>query len=705
MTQPPRHGEPVARTSADRWTERLDLFKELFPECVSEGKVDFEHLRAILGDEADTRPERYSFSWAGKRDAIRLLQRPSSATLIPVPGESLTAGGEQLPDQDNQGVQALIGNSDSNHIFIEGENLEVLKLLYKPYFGRVKMIYLDPPYNTGNDFIYPDDFAEPLDIYLKLTGQKDSQGNLLTSNPETSGRYHSAWLSMIYPRLFLARQFLREDGVIFVSIDDHEVHNLRMIMNEIFGEENFIVEIVWEKTRKNDAKLFSVGHEYMIVYARSLSKLKENKTIWREAKPGAKEIIEQYRYLREQHGTDDEAIEKELKEWYKRLPEGHPSKKLSRYKHVDKWGPWRDRDISWPGGGGPRYDVPHPETKKPCKVPERGWVFSTPEEMKRQIKLGLVAFRKDHTQPPFRKAHLVPVPEELDDENQDLINGEEEDELVGLQVMPSVIYRQAQVSVKYLRNLMGEKVFDNPKDHEVLARLIRYCTSAKDKDIILDFFAGSCSTAEAVLQINREDNCNLRFIMVQLPEPTPEDSIARKEGYKNIADIGKERIRRVVARLKEAQAGKLDLSTRETPEDLGFRVFKLAPSLFRPWKPPEELDPEAWTRQMEMFSDPLTPDWQPRDLLWEVTIKEGYGLNARVEAVTAAPDAPLPNAVYRVGDPDREQSFLICLDETLHPDTIRTLDLSRDDLFICRDAALTDELAANLALQCRLKTI
>src|SRR3990170_4105273 len=213
--------------------EQMEQLKELFPQIVTEGKIDFDKLREALGDEVDSRPERYSFSWAGKRDAIRLLQTQSRATLVPAKKES-------------------INFDETNNIFIEGDNLEVLKLLYKSYFGRVKMIYIDPPYNTGNDFIYPDDYADPLGRYLELTGQQDAAGNLLTSNQETSGRYHSAWLSMMYPRLFLARQLLREDGVIFVSIDDHEAYNLRFLMNELYGEENFIAQLVWEKGRKND---------------------------------------------------------------------------------------------------------------------------------------------------------------------------------------------------------------------------------------------------------------------------------------------------------------------------------------------------------------------------------------------------------------------------------------------------------------------
>jgi adenine-specific DNA-methyltransferase len=252
MTTTREFGEPVHRETVNVAEEQLARLKELFPETFAEGQVDFEKLRATLGDLVDDRPERYTFTWAGKRDAIRLLQTPTRATLVPCREES-------------------VNFDETQHVFIEGDNLEVLKLLYKPYFGRVKMIYIDPPYNTGNDFIYPDNFADPLATYLQLTGQQDAEGTLLTSNPETSGRYHSAWLSMMYPRLFLARQLLREDGVIFVSIDDHEVHNLRLLMNEVFGEENFIATVIWQKvySPKNTAKHFSEDHDYALVYARS----------------------------------------------------------------------------------------------------------------------------------------------------------------------------------------------------------------------------------------------------------------------------------------------------------------------------------------------------------------------------------------------------------------------------------------------------
>ena len=242
---------PVARTSPDLTAELQSQLKSILPDAFAEGKIDFDKLRALLGSAVDTRQERFTFTWAGRGDAIATLQTPSRATLLPCPEESV--------DFDT-----------TRNLFVEGDNLEVLKLLYKAYHQKVKLIYIDPPYNTGQDFVYPDDFRDPLAAYLKLTGQADAAGNLLTSNPETSGRYHSAWLSMMYPRLFLARQLLRDDGVIFVSIDDHEVHHLRMVMNEVFGEENFVATVLWQKvySPKNSAMHFSEDHDYVVIYAR-----------------------------------------------------------------------------------------------------------------------------------------------------------------------------------------------------------------------------------------------------------------------------------------------------------------------------------------------------------------------------------------------------------------------------------------------------
>ena len=691
---PPAHREDVASASGDIVEAQTNKLRGLFPEVFVEGKIDFEKLRATLGAAAEQGPGRFHFSWASKDDAVGVLQTPSCGTLIPSP-------------------EASINFDTSSNVFIEGDNLEVLKLLFKPYFGRVNLIYIDPPYNTGQDFVYPDNYTDPLKNYLELTGQSDAEGNLLTSNPETSGRYHSAWLSMMYPRLFLARQLLEDEGIICVSIDDFEAHHLRLLMNEIFGEENFVAQLVWEKGRKNDAKLFSVGHEYIVIYALSKAALREKQTIWREAKPGAQEIWEEYLRLREKYGNDDREIEAELSRWYQSLPKGNPSKALSRYRHIDEYGPWRDRDISWPGGGGPRYDVLHPKTHKPCKVPEAGWRFSTPEAMQRKIDLKLVEFRDDHTEPPFLKARLKPRYEELDDDLEQTVDDDaepeaEEDQDVGLQVMGSYLYKQSQVAVKYLKGLMGAKVFDNPKDHEVLARLFRYCSA--DDALILDFFAGSGSTAEAVLRLNHANKgSRRRFILVQLPEPTRRrkangkysETTAYKKGFKNIAELGEERIRRVIGKLQEDQAGKLDFADKGKKEDLGFKVFKLERPNIQQWKDEEEQGPEAYAEKLALFNDPLAEGWKPENVIWEVALREGFSLNTTFNTRELANG----NKVYDVVDPDTGQKFIACFDDQIRADFSKSCDLTLTTLLICRDVALDDSAAANLALQCRLKTI
>jgi adenine-specific DNA-methyltransferase len=450
-----------------------------------------------------------------------------------------------------------IGDPDSGNLLVQGDNLEALKALLPYYAGQVKCIYIDPPYNTGNEgWVYNDAVNSP--------EMRDWLGKVVGGEAEDLSR-HDKWLCMMYPRLQLLKQFLQQDGVILVSIDDFEAYHLRSMMDEIFGRQNFIAQLVWEKGRKNDAKFFSTGHEYMLVYAYSVDFLRKVKTVWREPKPGAQEIWTKYLELRATNGDDNRKIETSLQIWYKSLPEKHPSKALSRYKHIDKYGPWRDRDISWPGGGGPTYEVLHPVTQKPCKVPESGWRFATPEAMQQQIALGLIDFREDHTHPPFRKAHLVPIPEELDENIVEDDEGDENNGNIGLQVMPSVIYKQSQVAVKYLRQLMGGKVFENPKDHEVIARLIRYIT--EPGDIILDSFAGSGTTGHAVLQQNADDGGKRRFILVEL-----DANIAK--------NITAERLRRVVQgyTYRDPKGGEKIVAGIGS----GYRFCELGTTLFDP---------------------------------------------------------------------------------------------------------------------------
>ena len=594
--------------SANLVAENIARLKEFFPEAFTEGGIDFEVLKQLLGGAVNEKEEKYSFNWPGKRQARQIALTPSLGTLRPAPEES--------------------ANWDrTQNLFLEGDNLEVLKLLRKSYSGKVKLIYIDPPYNTGKDFVYPDDYRDNIKNYKQMTKQADHAGVNTTSNPDTSGSYHSKWLSMMLPRLMLAKSLLREDGVICASIDDYEIDNLRKLFAEVFGQENFIANITWEKGRKNDAKLFSSGHEYIIIYAKSLARIREVGTVWREEKPGAREIWEKYINLRAIYGENDQDIERDLQRWYSELPKSHPSKKWSRYKRVDAHGPWRDRDISWPGGDGPRYDVIHPLTGKACKVPERGWIYSTPAEMQRQIKLGLVEFRADHTEPPFRKAHIRPISYELalEEEGERDVEQEESTEEFANQVRSTCLYKQSQVAVKELRSLMGAKVFNNPKDCEELARIFDYCTSSDPEALIVDFFAGSGTSGEAVWRLNSRDGGQRRWILVQLPElldPTKKEQklsakfCATIKKPLTISELTKERLRRA--------SDKILLSKTQVSSDLGFRVFKLDSSNIRPWNP----DAADIAGSLLSYTDNLLPDRTEQDLLYEVLLKFGLDLTS-----------------------------------------------------------------------------
>ncbi|MCA3000642.1 MAG: site-specific DNA-methyltransferase [Burkholderiales bacterium] len=682
MSETPSAGKPpvLPAASADITAPLVGMLRQEMPHVFTDGRVDFEKLKATLGASTEEGKERYGLTWAGKAEAFRNVQSVSTGTLAPMPSESV--------DWDTTG-----------NAIIEGDNLEVLKLLQRPYHGKVKMIYIDPPYNTGNEFIYPDNFREGLADYLRYSGQVSEEGFAQSTNKDTSGRYHSNWLSMMYPRLFLARNLLREDGVIFVSIDDHEVHNLRHLMDEVFGEENFVANLIWEKGRKNDAKLVSVGHEYMLVYARSMLALKANKTIWREEKPGAKDIWDEYLRLREIHAKNDRAIESALAAWYAGLPRTHPAKKWSRYKRVDSNGPWRDRDISWPGGGGPSYNVLHPTTKKPCRVPEGGWRYADPSEMQRQIKLGMVEFRKDHTEPPFRKAHIRPAFVELKDEADPTDEGEEDSEFA-TQVRGSYFYKQSQVAVRELRSLLGDKYFDNPKDHDEIGRLMEYMSPSDTNAIILDFFAGSGTTAQAVLELNAKDGGNRKFILVQLPEKTD------KHKFPTIAHITRERVRRVIAKLADAEKataeapkqGTIPLSSSHTPveaasskPDLGFRAFRLSASNFHVWDTAAASDGAALAKQIELSADNVRPDAAREDLLYELILRAGLPPSAIVEKISL-PDAggQAAKEAYDVNCGD----LLVCVETAMTAALMRALVARKPKRLVCLDKAFAGDDAA-----------
>lgn len=412
------------------------------------------------------------------------------------------------------------GDPDSGNLIVQGDNLHALKALLPRYAGQVKCIYIDPPYNTGNEgWVYNDNVNSP-EIRKWL-------GEVVGKEGETLDR-HDRWLCMMYPRLVLLKQFLADDGVLLVSLDDNESANAKLILNEIFGEGNFIAQLVWEKGRKNDAKFFSVGHEYIFVYAKSKKYLKDKNVIWRKEKEGASEIYDEYIRLKGLFGDDFGLIEENLKLFYKGLDKNHPSKKHSRYNKADANGVWRDDNMSWPGGNGPKYDVIHPVTKKPCVVPEGGWRYSKKEKMDLMIAEGKVVFREDHTQPPIRKTYLV----------RDKRLQENNDEDIGREVMGSYFYRSGLQAVNELMNIFGEKPFPNPKDKDVISSLINYVTGYDKNCLILDSFAGSGTTAHAVLKLNHQDNGNRNFITIEMDESVANHVTIKRiksvvEGYYN----------------------------------------------------------------------------------------------------------------------------------------------------------------------------
>jgi adenine-specific DNA-methyltransferase len=646
--------EHIEESSADQKVELLAALRTLVPAAFPDGNFSIERLAELTGAPLTDGPERYGLSWPGKRNAIAMLQAPSSATLVP-------------------DIEESVDFVNAGHVFIEGENLEVLKLLYRSYFGRVKLIYIDPPYNTGNDFIYHDDFADPLTAYLRQTGQMTESGDMTTSAPEKAGRFHSNWLSMMYPRLSMARQMLREDGFIVISIDDTELPNLRNLCNEVFGEENFVAVLVFDRNRKNDAKLFSVGHEYMVVYARNRAFLKETDVELRALKEGVEELQAEFERLRDEHGDDWEAIRLAVLEFYDTFEEDDPRLPMARYRKVDQDGPYRtDGDISWPGGGGPRYDVPHPVTGKPCKVPKRGWVYPTLERMNDEISKGRVIFGPDHTTIPSLRRNLFEKK---------------------TQVMRSVIFSYAQTASQQFDAIFdGEKIFENPKSFVDLEKLVTYLS--EPGDIVMDFFAGSNTTMHGVIRSNVGVS-DRRSIAVQAGEqikPTTKASAANNAiaaGFNTIAEIARERIRRVISRGGEEVKGQ------------GFRAFRLASSNVRRWAGVEDKTPEGYVKQMEVFADTLVSGWKAESVIWEVALREGYPLTASVEALEGDNLAEC----WRVSDAEQDRAFTICLAEHIDLEAVKPLGLTKDDMFVCRDTAIDDSTAANLALQCRLKVL
>jgi adenine-specific DNA-methyltransferase len=565
--------EKLDGKSMDLVKTNIEALKQLFPEVVTEGKIDFEKLKLVLGEEIEKRNERYEFTWHGKTQAMKLAQTPSTGTL--------------RPDKESS------KNWDTTeNLYIEGDNLEVLKLLQKSYFGKIKLIYIDPPYNTGKDFVYKDDFRDNIKNYKEITAQ------MTKANTETSGRFHTDWLNMIYPRLKLARNLLREDGVIFISIDDTEVANLKKIADEIFGEENFIANVIWERAYSpvNLKKHFSENHDFIICYAKNKEKLICN---------GLRRDAES----------------------------------LSRYKNPDNdpRGPWKAGDLSvGPVVPEKVYEITTPSGRKVWPPAGYCWRLSK-DRFEEFVRDNRIWFGEDGNNVPAIKRFLSEV----------------KDSITPLTIWKYTDVGHTQEAKQEVKKLFDDKAyFDYPKPIKLIKRMLELYTNIDTEDIILDFFSGSATTAHAVMQLNAEDGGNRKFIMIQLPELMDEKSEAYKAGYRNICEIGKERIRRAGDKIVE-ETGKTDL-------DIGFKVFKLDSSNVKPW------DPDFTNLEQTLFDlqDNIKEDRTKEDLLYEIIIKIGLPLTTPIEEIDYN-----SKTIYNVG----LGSVLLCLEDEIDLDVVHEM--------------------------------
>ena len=614
--------------------ERLKALQSLMPEVFDEGKIDWEKLKATLGESIDFSNERYVLNWAGKSDAFRVMQQPSLATLVPCREESV--------------------NFDSTqNIFIEGENMEVLKVLQKSYFNKIKMIYIDPPYNTGNDsFIYPDKFSETKEEYMRRVGDKDEDGymtreGMFRKNSKENGQYHSNWLNMMMPRLYLAKSLLREDGVIFVSIDDNEVHNLRLLMNEIFGEENYLCSVVWEKrfTRSNNAKMFTTLTENILVYRKS-------------------DVLAT---IKEPRNSKADSIYSN--------PDNDPRGVWTSVSYVNPATKEQRPNLSYP--------LFNPITKREVIHPTNAWKYekSTYEQHLKENRL-YWGKNGENTYPRLKKFLY-----EMD-------GG----------MVPVDLWKQEDTGTtdqgsKELEELMGGKFFDFPKPVSLIKRALALIIDENDKEgIFLDFFAGTAPTAQAIMELNQEGNGNRRYICVQIPELCDEKSEAYKAGYKTIAEISKERIRRAGMKIRmevEAeqakQQGRLDFEGEESVRmpDLGFKVFKLAESNFKQWRDIKGSDKEEWKQQLLDFLDPLAKNATVENMIYELLLKSGKDLNSRIERKAG---------YYTVNDGE-----LILMLESATQETVDVVLAAHPQKVIALDNLFegNDQLKTNTVLQMR----
>ena len=604
--------QPKEGESANIVSENLERLKELFPEAFNEGGIDFDVLRQLLGDAKilDEGKEKYGLNWHGKKKARQIALTPSTGTLLPCPEESV--------DWDT-----------TQNLFIEGDNLEVLKLLQRSYSNKVKMIYIDPPYNTGNEFIYPDKFQDNLDTYLRYSGQVDNEGIKICTNTETGGRKHTNWLNMMYPRLKLAKYLLNSNGLLFISIDENESFNLRCICNDIFGEENFISDIVWEKrfTRSNNAKMFATLTERILVYRKS------------------------------------DSIDT--------LKEPRNEKANSTYTNPDNdpRGVWTSVSYVNPATKDQRpnlvYDIENPISGETVSHDTHAWKYSYETYLAHRDNNRLYWGENGENKYPRLKKFLT--------------------EMNGGMVPVDLWSRQdtgtTDEGSKDLESLLGVKVFDFPKPTGLVKRAAKIVTSKNNNDLILDFFAGSGVLAQAVMELNSEDNGNRRFALVQLPEITDENSTAFSNGYKTITDIAKARIEKAGKRLK---------SNNIFNGDVGFKYFRLSSSSIQIWNP----DRSDLEETLLAHQEHLIEGRSEQDILYELLLKRGIDLAVPVERRQAA-----GKTIYSIG----HGALFACLDESITSDQVEEIaqavvewyrQLAPEDTHVFfRDSAFTDDVA------------
>lgn len=627
-----------SRNMAD---ENFRKLVELFPNVVTETiDENGEIVRAIDKDillqeisakVVDGRDERYQFTWPGKREAILAANAPTTNTLRPCREESVSF-------------------DTTENLYIEGDNLEVLKLLQENYLGKVKMIYIDPPYNTGKEFVYPDKFAQSITEYMKRSGQLDEQGNKIAANTETNGRFHSDWLNMMYSRLKIARNLLKKDGVIFISIDQNEVENLKKICNEIFGASNFVGEIIWQSATDNNPRQISTEHEYILCFARDVNCL----TPWLIESNKAQKIITQYNIIKNKTNGIAEQ-QKELRKWIK--ANEADLKGVAHYKHVDEKGVYSNStNSSNTKPGGYTFDIIHPSTGLPCAKPAFGWRWIE-QTFWNYEKVGDIEWGKDETTQPHVKKRIETVKEQF----------------------KSIYYEDGRASTKQLEQLLGgKKIFDNPKSVLLLSRIIGFAAQGDDC-IIMDFFSGSATTAHAVMEINAKSGTHKKFIMVQLPEPTDAKSEAAKAGFKNICEIGKERIRKASELIKSTYHG--------AKFDDGFRVLKLDSSnMEQVWYTPAEYV------EQDLFKDTVEnvkSSRRPEDLLFQVMLELDCTLSSKIEILDVN-----GKSVFSVSD----GYLMACFEKGVTDDVISEIAQKKPHYFVMRDNSMaSDSVAVNFA--------